>query len=290
MDADARDETRRTVHPGEEGHRALARDDPRSEARKNYHTILEQQTAGAEVELERPAAALFFSGLTAGLDLGFGPFAMAVSTTLLGDLFPRPLLVLLNANLYSVGFVFVVLGYSALFTEQTTSAVLPVLSGRATLGRLWRLWGIVLAANLLGAALFSAFATSLGPALGVADAAAFGEIAARLVGKPWWVTLMSAVGAGWLMGLLTWLVVAARDTLSQIVLVWLTTLVIGIAGLHHSISGSTEVLMGVFVGRGADLAGYAPFLLWAAVGNAVGGAFFVAGLKYAHVEHSVEDD
>ena len=271
---------------GAEHRRTREQDHPLTEPRKSYQTILEQQTSSAETELARPALALFLSGLAAGLELGFGPFAIAVSRTKLSDVLPAPLLELLNANLYSLGFIFVVLGYSALFTEYTTSAVLPVLAGRARPGRLLRLWGIVLLANVIGGALFAAFITVLGPALGVVEPAVFGEIANRLVGKPWWVTLLSAVVAGWLMGLLAWLVVAARDTISQIIVVWLTTFVIGISALHHSISGTIEVLMGVFVGQGATWSGFAHFLFWASLGNAIGGAFFVAVLKYAHVEQS----
>jgi formate/nitrite transporter FocA (FNT family) len=75
----------------------LRRDFPQEEAQKNYHTILEQQTARAEEELRRPALALFLSGLTAGLDVGFGPFAMAVNTTLFKGTLPDPVITLLNA-------------------------------------------------------------------------------------------------------------------------------------------------------------------------------------------------
>jgi formate/nitrite transporter FocA (FNT family) len=85
------------------------------------------------------------------------------------------------------------------------------------------------------------------------------------------------------MGLLVWLVTASRTTFGQIFFVWLTTMVIGLGQMHHSIAGTIEVLMGVFVGEGATLADYGRFLLWSVLGNAIGGAVFVAGLKYAHV-------
>jgi formate/nitrite transporter FocA (FNT family) len=42
------------------------------------------------------------------------------------------------------------------------------------------------------------------------------------------------------------------------------------------------VLVGVFSGQGATLADYVHFLLWAALGNAIGGPLFVAILKYGH--------
>ncbi len=84
--------------------------------------------------LERPLIGLFVSGLSAGLDLGFSLFLMAVMVTQGQGVLAAPVERLLVANMYSIGFVFVVLGRSELFTEQTTLAVLPVLRGRSSVG------------------------------------------------------------------------------------------------------------------------------------------------------------
>ena len=68
--------------------------------------------------------------------------------------------------MYAVGFIFVVLGRSELFTEQTTLAVLPVLNRQASVLELVRTWAVVYVANLLGAAAFAGLAVLIGPALG----------------------------------------------------------------------------------------------------------------------------
>ena len=261
-----------------------ARDRPLEEAQKTYHTILEQQIEQAGEELKRPAVALLLSGFTAGLDVGFGPLAMAVVLTLTRGVLAHPFQQLLTSNLYSIGFIFVVIGRSALFTEHTTSAVLPVLDGRAPISALLRLWGLVIVSNVIGAAIFAWFATRMGPALGIADTAAFGEIATRLTSKSSVVIFCSAIGAGWVMGLLSWLAVAGRDTTSQIIIVWLCTFVIGLAGLHHSVAGTSEVLSGFLAGADVTLADFGRFLVLAVLGNAVGGTVFVASLKYSHVK------
>src|SRR4051812_19358540 len=125
---------------------------------------------------------------------------------------------MLVANMYAVGFLFVVLGRSELFTEQTTLAVLPVLNGQASLGDLARTWAVVYVANLIGAAAFAALTVLIGPALGVIKPVVFGEIATIMTDHPARVIFLSAVLAGWLMGLLSWLVAASRDTIGQIVL------------------------------------------------------------------------
>ncbi len=241
-----------------------------------YHEIMEGIDA-----LERPVGALFISGLSAGLDIGFSLFLMAVVHTLADGGFSGPAVRLLVANMYAVGFIFVVLGRAELFTEQRTLAVLPVLNGRASLGALARLWATVYVANLFGAAAFAALAVAIGPSLGVIEPRTFAAIARPLVDHPGVVMLGSAVLAGWLMGLLSWLVAAGRDTISQIVLVWLIATVIGLARLNHVVVGTVEVLAGVFSGQEITAADYGHFLLWTTLGNILGGSFFVALIKYS---------
>ncbi len=189
---------------------------------------------------------------------------------------------MLVANMYAVGFIIVVLGRSELFTEQTTLAVLTVLNREASVAALARVWLVVYVANLIGAALFAAFAVLIGPALGVIDRPVFGDIALSATNHPGWVVFLSAVLAGWLMGLLSWLVAASRDTISQIVIVWLIATVIGFAHLNHVVVGSVEVLAGVFAGEKVTFGDYGWFLLWATLGNAVGGPVFVALIKFGH--------
>jgi formate/nitrite transporter FocA (FNT family) len=120
-----------------------------------------------------------------------------------------------------------------------------------------------------------------GPRLGVIDREALVSIAYGVTNHPGTTILLSGIMAGWLMGLLSWLVAAGRDTISQIVLVWMITAAIGLGHFHHAIAGSVEVLAGVFAG-GPTLGDYGHFLLWATLGNLIGGPLFVAVVKYSH--------
>jgi len=259
--------------------------EPRTEApepKKPSRQILQHEIAEGADALDRPVSALFISGLSAGLDIGFSLFLMAVVWTLMDGTFSEPVGRMLVANMYAIGFIFVVLGRAELFTEQTTLAVLPVLNRQASIGALIRLWIIVYIANLLGAAVFAALAVNIGPALGIIDPRTFGEFARALTDHPNWVMFASAVLAGWLMGLMSWLVAASRDTVSQIILVWLIATVIGLGRLSHVVVGSVEVLAGVFSGAGVNGGDYGHFLLWTTLGNAVGGSVFVAIIKYGY--------
>jgi formate/nitrite transporter FocA (FNT family) len=248
--------------------------------KKASKQILRHEIEEGVDALERPALGLFVSGLSAGLDIGFSLFLMAVAATHGEGALPRPVERLLVSSLSSVGFIFVILGRSELFTEQTTLAVLPTLSGRSSVAKLLRLWGVVWVSNVIGAALFAGLATQIGPMLGAIDPRAFGEIAHRMTDHPTLAIFLSGLLAGWMMGLLSWLIAAGRDTISQIVLVWLVTASIGFAGLHHVILGAVEVFAGAFAGQGVGPADVGRFLLWATLGNTLGGVVFVAILKY----------
>lgn len=255
-----------------------------SDTQKSSRNILVQQIEEGMEQLRRPPGGLFLSGLSAGLDLGFGPLLMATVLTLAGG--GSALLVeSLAAGAYTVGFVFVILGRTELFTEYTTLAVLPVLDGQATPGMLGRLWAMVFLGNVVGGLAFAAFAVAVGPAFDIFDPRVLAEIARPFVAHRPVVLFGGALLAGWLMGLLSWLVAAARDTLSRVFFVWLVTFVIGLFHLPHSVAGNIELLFALFGPPDVTLLDYGRFLGVTAAGNAVGGTVFVTLLKYGHVVH-----
>jgi len=69
-----------------------------------------------EEELNRPLAALAWSGLAAGLSMGFSLVAMALFRAYLPDTPWRPLIARLG---YPLGFLIVITGRQQLFTENT---------------------------------------------------------------------------------------------------------------------------------------------------------------------------
>ena len=59
------------------------------------------------------------------------------------------------------------------------------------------------------------------------------------------------------------------------------TLLIGIAGLHHSIVGSIEIFSGLLLSDNIGIMDYLKFEVVAILGNVVGGVVFVALIKFA---------
>lgn len=260
----------------------LAREEGEDEVKKSSGRILQHELVEAVAALDRSTGRLFVSGLSAGLDIGFSVLLIAVMRTSAEGVLTPPVVQLLLASLYSFGFIVVVLGRSELFTEQTTLSVLPWLNGQATLASVSRLWLVVYVSNLIGATLFAVLVALAIPHAGYIEPSVLIKIAEETVTHPWWVIVVSGILAGWMMGLLSWLVAAGRDTISQIVIVWIITSGIGLAHLHHSIVGTVEVLAGIFAGGPTTYSEFGRFLLGATLGNAIGGSVFVALIKYGH--------
>ncbi|HZZ29813.1 MAG TPA: formate/nitrite transporter family protein [Pirellulales bacterium] len=250
--------------------------------KKSSNRIFRQEVAEGVDALERPMGRLMISAFAAGIEIGLSLLLLGIVKTLAEGALDRLVFELLMALMYSFGFIVVILGRSELFTEQTTLAILPLLAGKTTFGKVARLWVVVLIGNVIGAAVCAAWIVWVATSMKVAEASAFEAISTRIVEHPGWVILLSGVMAGWLMGLVSWLVAAARDTTSQIIIIWIVTAAIGLSHSHHAVLGSVEVLGGYFAGGQTTLAQYGYFLLCTTIGNALGGVFFVAVLKNGH--------
>jgi formate/nitrite transporter FocA (FNT family) len=236
-------------------------------------------------ELERPASALFWSALAAGLSMGFSFGGEAMIQHALPDTPWRPLLSKFG---YTVGFDIVILGRQQLFTENTLTAVLPLLKERTggMLVKVLRLWGVVLLANLLGALAFAAIAAHTN-VFKPEVAASFAEIATSAVDKAFGTIFVRAIFAGWLIALMVWLLPYAE--MARIWVVILLTYVVGLGEFDHIIIGSVEAFylaLSGMVSWGYLLGGY---MLPTLLGNILGGVVLVALLGHAQVESGQED-
>lgn len=146
--------------------------------------------------------------------------------------------------------------------------------------------GGTLAESRADTALFVLLVSTIGTAYGIIGPRAFAHLAHHNLAHEWWSIALAAALAGWLMGLLSWLATAARDTISPALIVWLVAASIGLCRLPRCIAGTSEVLARLFSGESIGLSDYGHFLLWSTAGNAVGGMILVAVIKYSHVIRS----
>jgi formate/nitrite transporter FocA (FNT family) len=244
------------------------------------HEIIREE---GEEELARTLNALAWSGLAAGLSMGFSLVVEGLLHHHLPDALWRPLI---ESFGYTTGFIIVILGRQQLFTENTLTGVIPVLTrrDRASLVALGRLWGIVLLANLVGAGLFATLAANA-PAFDPnlhRDFITIGEEAAQ---GGFIALFVKAVLAGWLIGLMVWLLPGAGS--SRLIVILLITYIVALGGFAHIIAGSVEVLYLVLSGERSFLSYLLDYVVPVLAGNIVGGSALVAMLNHAQVRTEV---
>lgn len=222
----------------------------------------------------------FLSSMMAGLEIGFSYFLVALVFSQFTEIIGERFIPFVAAFVYPLGFILVVLGKSMLFTEQTSLLSLPVISGRKTLVDLVSLWGIVILGNLVGGYIISIFIVWIGPALNVISLSGIARLAEHVSHYSLGTVLGSSVLAGWLMALLSWIVTSTQSVSGKILVIYIITFIISLAGLHHSIVGNIEVFTGLIASNTVSVSEYIFFLVTALTGNAFGGVFFVAILKY----------
>jgi formate/nitrite transporter FocA (FNT family) len=232
-----------------------------------------------EEELNRPVSALAWSGFAAGLSMGFSFVAQALFRAYLPDEPWRPLI----ANLgYPLGFLIVIVGRQQLFTENTLTAIIPLLARRnsTTLVRVLQLWAVVLAANLVGAHVF-AWVVGNTPMFKPDVQAAMLSLAKQAADVSFGTAVLRGIFAGWLIAMVVWML-AAIDT-GRIMVIIIITYIVGLAELTHIIAGAVEVLFLPMVGAKSWIAVAWGYLLPTLIGNSIGGVSLTAALNHAQV-------
>lgn len=246
------------------------------------HEIVREQ---GEQELQRSFGGLAWSGLAAGLSIGFSFVGQAYLQAGLPEAsWSR----LVDSFGYSLGFLIVILGQQQLFTETTLTALIPTLTQRnlpTLLGTL-RVWGIVLGANLIGTFIFGVISAQHG--VFAPDAyTAMSTLSARTMAHPFWQTTVGAGAAGWLIGLMVWLLPGAGPARPLIII--LLTYTVAMCQFPHIIAGSVEASFGVFAGH-ASIGDYLwRFLAPTLLGNTIGGTALVALLNHAPIAGELRD-
>jgi formate/nitrite transporter FocA (FNT family) len=226
---------------------------------------------------------LAWSGLAAGISMGFSLIGEGLIRAHLPEADWAPLLTKFG---YALGFLIVILGRQQLFTEQTLSSILPLLSSdrpHGTLPNVARLWTVVLLSNLAGAAAV-ALITAWTPAFSGEVQAAFSKIGNETLSHGFGTQFIRGIYAGFLIATMVWLLPGAGAARLWIVVI--LAYFVGVGSLAHVIAGSSECLYVVFKGERTLLDVVTGFVVPAFLGNSVGGVTLVAAL--AHAQHAPE--
>ena len=257
----------------DEGEQKLAAAHTAPQALVIHELVREEGEEG----LKRPASALAWSGLAAGLSMGFSFLSLALIRSTLPDTLWRPLIDSLG---YSVGFIIVILGRQQLFTETTVTAVLPLLvrRNRQTLQAVLRFWGVVLLANLTGAL---AFALLISPRGLFPDPVyqALIDTGREAVSDTFLPTMIRSIFAGWLIALMVWILPSARS--ARLIVILLLTYIVALGRFSHTVAGAIDAAFLVFSGNGTVAQFLDNFLVPTLIGNTIGGVALVAVLNHA---------
>jgi len=230
-------------------------------------------------ELERPTSALAWSGLAAGLSMGFSLVAESLLRSHLPDAPWRPLISKLG---YSMGFLIVILGRQQLFTENTLTVILPLLSRRdgKTLLNVARLWATVLSANIVGALIFAAVISHTG-VFNSDVRETFDQLGREAFNSSFGLTVLRGIFAGWLIALMVWLLPFAESF--RVLVIILLTYLVGIGNFPHVIAGAVDTLYVTCRGEVTIGHWFVGFLIPSFIGNVIGGVALVAALGHAQV-------
>ena len=232
-------------------------------------------------EINSSLRILTLSGVAAGfaITLTFVAHAALAGATTSAEITP------VDHLLYPVGFLYIVVGRYQLFTEQTITPVSLVLTRRASVPALLRVWGLVLVANLVGVVVgtaFIVFGAVLDPPA-VEAGLTFGEEA---VAKTPLSLFSRAVIAGVIVAGMVWLEHAARESVARLLLVYILMLVIPTTGLYHVVVSTADATFLLLHGVSSVSTVVFEFLLPVLAGNTLGGAGLVALLNYGQTEDS----
>lgn len=230
--------------------------------------------------------ALWFSGVAAGLRISFSVLGESILRAHLPDAPWR--FIVENAG-YSLGFLLVILGRMQLFTENTITTVIPVTlrPTRSAFSRTARLWGAVLAANVVGAFLIAGFFAYAG-VLSENVFAAMMDLSHHATGMPPLEGMVRGIPAGVLIAALVWMLPSSQG--SEVAVIVLFTWLIALGDFTHIVAGSVEMaflLVLSEIGLGQALLG---FFIPVLVGNVIGGTVIFTMLTWAQVQPEVEDD
>jgi len=243
------------------------------------HEIWRDSVEDGQRRLTRTAPVLTATGLLGGFHVTLGLLALVVTTGALSAVMPLPTAHVLGSLTFGIGFVFLTIGRSELFTENFLIPVAAVLSGHATRRSVARLWGITFALNLAGIALFVVLLSVRG-VLEPAALKAAGALADTQADRGLLAAFVSAVVGGTVITVFTWLAEAAESDLTRLFIALAVGFALLAPSLNHSVVGFGEILFGIVAGTtdadGLDLLRNTAV---AVAGNVGGGVLLVAFVR-----------
>ncbi len=250
------------------------------------HELFERTRKEGERRLARPPLELAATAVVAGVDVVFGILALGVATALLSRRTGEGPAHVVGSVGFGIAFVFIVVGRSELFTENF---LVPIAGLDRRDRRAWyklaELWALSPVLNVLGRMALILVLTTHG-VLPEHVGPAFVRLATEIDANGWLAAFMSAIGAGALITLMTWLVEGYEAQGIRIVTAWICGALLALAGLNHVIVVTVEKIFGIRYGAPLGYGDLVDNFFTAAAGNFLGGMLFVTLTRFGQARGS----
>lgn len=186
----------------------------------------------------------------------------------------------LGASVFPVGLILVIVAGGELLTGNMMSVPLALFSRKITVNKLLKNWFWITVSNFVGAVFVAYFfghilaLTETGPFLLKTVALCKGKLDETFL-----QAFISGVGCNWLVALAVWLAYGSDDVAGKILAIWFPIMTFVAIGFQHVVANMFVIPAAIFAGHFTWLdyiRNFVPVFL----GNAVGGAIFVAGVYW----------
>ena len=255
---------------------------------KEASEIFKASVEVGQARLKRSWLEMSMSGLIAGMNVTFGIIASSYVAGATAPLVGANIAKILGALFFPIGFMFLMIGKSELFTENFLVPVTAVIAKKGRIYELLKLWSLTLVGNMAGIFIFAlVIAGSLNQIVPSFVVNHIHGVANSYMSRTPFVMVLSAIFAGWLITLMTWLLIASSGTLARIFIIWVVGFMIYLNSFSHIVVASSEILIAINTGSHISyiswLYSYVPYTL---IGNMTGGLFFVTILQYLQILHA----
>ncbi len=187
-------------------------------------------------------------GILAGAYIGFGGMLASTVTFDMAGYMGIGFTKFMTGSVFSLGLMLVIIAGAELFTGNNLM-ISSVMTQDITFGKMLKRWGLVYAANFIGAILIALMFVGSGlwktgnGALGAkAVSVAYGKVSIDF-----FPALIRGIGCNWLVCLAVWMVLAARQTIGKIFAIFFPIMGFVALGLEHSIANMYFIPTGIFL-------------------------------------------
>ena len=234
------------------------------------HEVFRRAVAEGERRLDQSTIELVSTSFIAGFTVVFGMVALGIVEGLV-----RPLLgeatPIAGALAFAPGIVLLIVGRAELFNENFFDPVAKAVDADSwLLARLFRLWVVTFALNVVGGALMVGVFSVEG-ALSATTTGALRRTAEEIAHQTALAAFADSIAGGALVSLLSFLLLAVNGVGSRITLAYFVGFLLALGSFEHVIVTVLHLVFGLFFGAGYGLGTIATTAAVVTAGNVVGG-------------------